>query len=109
MYKTLLLLLALSLGGLLGAADKPNIVYIMSDELAYFELSHMGNKYIETPNIDRMAAEGIRFTQALAGAPVCAPTRCTLMTGKHSGHTSVRANGGGTPMRAGEATIASML
>ena len=72
MYKTLLLLLAFCFGGLLQAADKPNIVYIMSDELAYFELSHMGNKYIETPNIDRMAAEGIRFTQALAGAPVCA-------------------------------------
>ena len=109
MYKILLLPLALCLGSNLQAAGKPNIVYIMSDELAYFELSHMGNKYLETPNIDRMAAEGIRFTQALAGAPVCAPTRCTLMTGKHSGHASVRANGGGTPMRAGETTIASML
>ena len=52
------------------AARKPNIVYIMSDELAYYELSHMGNSYIKTPNIDRFAAEGIRFTSALAGAPV---------------------------------------
>ena len=109
MHKTIFLLSTLCGCGALQAAGKPNIVYIMSDELAYFELSHMGNKYLETPNIDRMAREGIRFTQALAGAPVCAPTRCTLMTGKHSGHTSVRANGGGTPMRAGEATIASML
>ena len=109
MYRILPLLLALCLSDSLQATDKPNIVYIMADELAYFELSHMGNKYLETPNIDRMAAEGIRFTQALAGAPVCAPTRCTLMSGKHSGHTSVRANGGGTPMRAGETTIASML
>ena len=91
------------------AARKPNIVYIMSDELAYYELSHMGNSYIKTPNIDRFAAEGIRFTSALAGAPVCAPLRCNLMTGKHAGHASVRANGGGTPLRAGEPTIASML
>ncbi len=92
------------------AADPPpNIVYIMSDELAYYELSHMGNPRIRTPRIDRMAAEGIRFTQALAGAPVCAPLRCTLMTGKHAGHASVRANDGGTPLRAGEPTIASVL
>lgn len=92
------------------AADRPpNIVYIMSDELAYYELSHMGNKYIRTPTIDRMAKAGIRFTQALAGAPVCAPLRCSLMTGKHMGHASVRANDGGTPLRAEEETIASML
>ena len=69
----------------------------------------MGNPRIRTPNIDRMAAEGIRFTQALAGSPVCAPLRCNLMTGKHAGHASVRANDGGTPLRAGETTIASML
>ncbi len=87
----------------------PNIVYIMSDELAYYELSHMGNPHIRTPRIDRMAAEGIRFTQALAGSPVCAPLRCNLMTGKHAGHASVRANDGGTPLRAGEPTIASIL
>ena len=90
-------------------AERPNIVYIMSDELAYFELSHMGNSRIHTPHIDRMAAQGIRFTQALAGAPVCAPLRCNLMTGKHAGHASVRANDGGTPLRAGEPTIASAL
>jgi arylsulfatase A-like enzyme len=87
----------------------PNIVYIMSDELAYYELSHMGNPYLRTPNIDKMAEEGIRFTQALAGSPVCAPLRCNLMTGKHAGHASVRANDGGTPLRADEPTIASIL
>ncbi len=87
----------------------PNVVFIMSDELAYFELSHMGNPYIKTPRIDRMAAEGMRLTQAHAGAPVCAPLRCNLMTGKHAGHASVRANDGGTPLREGEATIASAL
>ncbi len=92
------------------AADRsPNIVYLMSDELAYYELSHMGNPYLKTPNIDQFAAEGLRFTQALAGSPVCAPLRCNLMTGKHAGHASVRANDGGTPLREGEVTIASML
>ena len=71
------------------AADrKPNIIHIVSDELGYYELSCMGNPYLRTPNLDRMAAEGVRFTQALAGSSVCAPTRCCLMTGKHSGHTS---------------------
>lgn len=91
------------------AQRQPNIVYIMSDELAYFELSHMGNTRIHTPRIDRMATAGIRFTQALAGSPVCAPLRCNLMTGKHAGHASVRVNDGGTPLRVGEPTIASML
>jgi len=90
-------------------SEKPNIVYIMVDELGYYELSCMGSPYIQTPRIDQMAAEGIRFSQALAGSSVCAPTRCVLMTGKHSGHTSVRVNGGGTPLRADEVTIATVL
>ncbi|MCA9054951.1 MAG: sulfatase-like hydrolase/transferase [Planctomycetaceae bacterium] len=93
----------------LTAADRPNIVYFMSDELGYYELSCLGNPNLKTPHIDRLASEGIRFTQCLAGSSVCAPTRCCLMTGKHSGHTSVRSNGGGTPMRAGEVTMASLL
>ena len=108
----LILLAALSASLRLQAAEtskKPNIVYIMSDELAYYEVSYMGHPLLRTPRIDRMAAEGLRFTQALAGSPVCAPLRCNLMTGKHAGHASVRANGGGTPLRAGEPTIASML
>jgi arylsulfatase A-like enzyme len=93
------------------AADdpRPNIVYIVSDELGYYEPSFMGNPNIQTPNLDRMAAEGVRFNNMLAGSSVCAPTRCCLMTGKHSGHTSVRSNGGGTPLRADEETIPSML
>ena len=82
--------------GTVRGENPPNIVYIMSDELAYFELGHMGNPYIKTPRIDQMAREGMRFTNALAGSPVCAPLRCNLMTGKHSGHASVRANDGGT-------------
>jgi arylsulfatase A-like enzyme len=102
-------LAGLSAGQVNAAENRPNIVYIMSDELAYYELSHMGNPWIRTPTIDQMAADGIRFTQALAGSPVCAPLRCNLMTGKHAGHASVRANDGGTPLRAGEPTIASVL
>ncbi len=102
--------LTLAAASLAFAAERPpNIVYIMSDELAYYELGHMGNPYLRTPNIDRFAKEGIRFTQALAGSPVCAPLRCNLMTGKHAGHASVRANDGGTPLRDGEPTIASVL
>lgn len=91
------------------AAARPNIVYIMADELGYYEPSYMGNKNIKTPRIDAIARGGIIFTQGLAGSAVCAPTRCCLMTGKHSGHTSVRTNGGGTPMRKGEVTIATTL
>jgi arylsulfatase A-like enzyme len=91
------------------AAAKPNIVYIMADELGYFELGFMGGKTIHSPNLDRMAAEGITFMNMFAGSPVCAPTRCNFLTGKHSGHASIRANGGGTPLRAEEATIASVL
>jgi len=90
-------------------ARRPNIIYIMLDELGYFELSCMGNKYLQTPNIDRMATEGMRFTQALAGAPVCAPTRSTLMTGQHMGHTTVRTNPGGVPLRADDVTVAEVL
>ena len=88
---------------------RPNIVYIMSDELAYFEVGYNGAKQLQTPRIDRMAREGMIFTNALAAAPVCAPLRACLMTGKHMGHCSVRANDGGTPLRRNEPTIASML
>ncbi|MFM9029867.1 MAG: sulfatase-like hydrolase/transferase, partial [Opitutaceae bacterium] len=91
------------------AVQRPNVVYIMADELGYFEPGYAGNPHLVTPNIDRIATEGVRFTQGMAGSAVCAPTRCCFLTGKHSGHTSVRLNGGGTPLRAGEATVASIL
>jgi arylsulfatase A-like enzyme len=91
------------------AIAKPNIIYIMIDELGYYEPSFMGNKNIQTPNVDKMATAGIRFNNIFGGSAVCAPTRCCFLTGKHSGHTSVRVNGGGTPLRADEETIASML
>lgn len=91
------------------ADTRPNIVYVVSDELGYYEPGFMGGRNIQTPHLDRLAAEGIVFRNMLAGSSVCAPTRCCLLTGKHSGHTSVRTNGGGTPLRAEEETIASLL
>lgn len=97
------------LAGFVGAAQKPNIVCIVADELGYYEPGFMGGRNIRTPNLDRMAADGLRFTNMFAGSSVCAPTRCCLMTGRHAGHASIRANGGGTPLRADEVTIASML
>jgi len=89
--------------------EAPNIVYIMMDEWGYFEWSAMGHPILETPNIDNIAAEGMRFTQLLAGGNVCAPTRSALMTGLHTGHTTVRSNGSRVPLRVGEPTLARML
>ena len=74
------------------AAQRPNIIFIMCDDMGYGDLACYGQPYISTPNIDRMASEGMRFTQAYAGAPVSAPSRATLMTGQHTGHTHVRGN-----------------
>ena len=91
------------------AGDRPNIIYLMLDEWGYFESGHMGHTELLTPNIDQFAGEGMRFTNAYAGAPVCGPTRCVLMTGLHSGHTSMRINNGYSPIRAGERTLADML
>lgn len=90
-------------------ASSPNIIYIMADELGYYEPAFMGNPNIRTPHLDKLAAEGVVFRNMFAGSSVCAPTRCCFLTGKHSGHTSVRSNGGGTPLRADEVTMASML
>jgi arylsulfatase A-like enzyme len=87
----------------------PNIVYIMSDELGYYDVGYMGNKLLRTPRIDELASQGLTFTRALAVAPICAPVRACMMKGKHMGHCSVRVNDGGTPLRADEETIASML
>lgn len=72
--------------------DLPNIIYIYADDLGYGELGCYGQKKIRTPNIDRLATEGIRFTRHYTGAPVCAPARCMLMTGKHAGHSYIRGN-----------------
>ncbi|MEM1137737.1 MAG: arylsulfatase [Bacteroidota bacterium] len=71
---------------------KPNIIFIMVDDLGYGDLGSFGQKEIKTPAIDKMAIEGTRFTHVYAGSPVCAPSRSTLMTGQHTGHTKVRGN-----------------
>ncbi|MFV0346253.1 MAG: arylsulfatase [Bacteroidales bacterium] len=71
---------------------KPNIIFILADDLGYGELGCYGQDKIETPNIDQLAAEGMKFTNFYAGAPVCAPSRCVLLTGKHLGHAYVRGN-----------------
>jgi arylsulfatase A len=98
----------------------PNIIYIYADDMGYAELGCYGQQKIKTPNLDRMAAEGMRFTQHYTGAPVCAPARCMLMTGKHGGHSYIRGNHelggfpdsaerGQLPLRAAEFTVAELL
>ena len=72
--------------------SKPNIVYILLDDAGYGDLSCYGQQKFSTPNIDRLANEGIKFTDHYSGSTVCAPTRCSLMTGVHTGHTYVRGN-----------------
>jgi uncharacterized sulfatase len=95
------------------AAVRPNIVLILADDLGYGDVGCYGQKRIQTPCIDRLAAEGIRFTQAYAGSTVCAPSRCVLMTGLHTGHCRVRGNGGATPvsqaLRPQDVTAARLL
>ncbi len=94
--------------------EKPNIIFILVDDLGWGELGCQGQKLIRTPNVDRMAAEGLRFTQFYAGATVCAPSRSVLMTGLHTGHTRVRGNAGkGNPqaqmLRDVDETVAEAL
>lgn len=92
---------------------KPNIIFIMADDLGYGELGSYGQKLIQTPVLDRMAKEGMRFTQFYAGNTVCAPSRSVLMTGRHMGHTRVRGNAGADTLaqslRAGDVTVARVL
>ncbi len=96
------------------AAERPNIIFILADDLGYGDLGSYGQKVIRTPRLDRMAAEGVRFTQFYAGATVCAPSRSVLMTGQHMGHTHVRGNASGPDMtsqslRDQDLTVAEVL
>ncbi|MFO0868945.1 MAG: arylsulfatase [Pirellulales bacterium] len=95
-------------------ASRPHLIWIMADDLGYGELGCYGQQVIQTPQLDRMAREGLRFTQFYAGATVCAPSRSVLMTGQHHGHTRVRGNAGaGNPraqaLREGDTTVATVL
>ena len=88
--------------------QQPNIIYILADDLGYGDLGCFGQERIKTPNLDRMAAEGMRLTQHYAGSTVCAPSRCCLMTGKHTGHCTVRGNVD-VLIKPGEITVAKVL
>lgn len=88
----LALALATGFAGPVRADGRPNIVFILCDDLGYGDVGAYGQKKIRTPHVDRLAAEGMRFTQHYAGNNVCAPSRCVLMTGKHPGHAFIRDN-----------------
>ena len=102
------------------AKPKPNIIYIYADDLGYGELGSYGQRKIKTPNLDKLAKEGIRFTKHYTSTPVCAPARCMLLTGRHGGHSFIRGNyemggfpddkeGGQMPLPEGTVTIAKVL
>lgn len=99
---------------LVAAVKTPNIIFVLADDLGYGDLGCYGQREIQTPRLDRMAAEGMRFTQFYAGATVCAPSRSVLMTGQHGGRTRVRGNGPGKTGRGQElrdedVTVAEVL
>ncbi len=119
---------ALALAGTAGCSGlrsrRPNIILIVADDLGYAELGCYGQKKIRTPVIDRLAAGGMRFTRHYAGSPVCAPSRCVLLTGRHTGHAWIRDNDemgergdvwhdpaleGQRPLPAGTVTIGTLL
>lgn len=96
------------------AARPPNIIFILADDLGYGDLSSYGQTQFRTPHIDRLAEQGMRFTQHYAGAPVCAPSRSALLTGQHTGHTYIRGNKevrpeGQEPLPAGTRTFVATL
>lgn len=96
------------------AQERPNLIWIMADDLGYGDLGCYGQQVIATPSLDRMAREGLRFQQFYAGATVCAPSRSVLMTGQHHGHTRVRGNAGAKnpkaqALRDGDVTVAKVL
>ncbi|AHF16282.1 arylsulfatase [Niabella soli] len=84
--------LLISCCAVVAAQQRPNVIYIYADDLGYGELGCYGQQKIKTPNLDKMAGEGIRFTRHYSGTPVCAPARCMLLTGKNGGHSYIRGN-----------------
>lgn len=104
---------ALSAAPLIARAQsksKPNLLFILADDLGYGDLGCYGQKRITTPNLDRLASEGMLFHQAYSGSTVCAPSRCSLMTGKHTGHTRVRGNvKPEVPLTATDRTVAELF
>lgn len=107
--RKILALLILTVAGVLHAqSDMPNIVYILADDLGYGDLGCFGQETLKTPNLDRMAAEGLKFTRHYSGSTVCAPSRCVLLTGLHTGNCSIRGNQGGQ-LPDDEVTVAHLL
>ncbi len=90
------------------SGDKPNIIYIMADDLGYGDLGCYGQTWIKTPHIDRLARNGMKFTDFYAGSTVCAPSRCVLMTGLHTGHCFIRGNGKDN-LRPEDITVAEVI
>jgi arylsulfatase A-like enzyme len=91
------------------APRRPSIIYILADDLGYGDLSCYGQTKFATPNLDKMAREGIRFTSAYAGSTVCSPSRAAMMLGQHTGHLNIRGNTTPTTLLAGEVTVAEVL
>jgi arylsulfatase A-like enzyme len=98
-------LLTANLGAPAAAAKRPNVVFVIADDLGYGDLGCYGQTKIRTPNIDRLAAEGMRFTAHYSGCNVCAPSRCVLMTGQHPGHAYIRDNRGGLAGQEGQEPV----
>ena len=90
-------------------SERPNILLIQADDLGYGDLSAYGQTRFRTPSLDRLAKEGMRFTQYYAGSTVCAPSRAALMTGLHMGHATVRGNNPRVPLRPEDVTVAEVL
>ena len=90
-------------------ADAPNLLLIQADDLGYGDLSVYGQTRFQTPVLDRLAREGMRFTQYYAGSTVCAPSRAALMTGLHMGHAAVRGNSPRVPLGPNDVTVADVL
>ncbi|MCV6605678.1 MAG: sulfatase-like hydrolase/transferase, partial [Porticoccaceae bacterium] len=104
-----------AVGASLDNSTRPNIIYILADDLGYGDLGSYGQRRIRTPSLDRMASEGMRFTSHYAGSTVCGPSRASLLTGLHTGHSPIRGNpkwtASGQPvdLSAGDITLAKVL
>ena len=114
MRTTLLFLFTLLVSTPLQAADRPNVIFILADDLGYRELGSFGQKLIRTPHLDKLAAQGMKLTQHYCGNAVCAPSRCVLMTGKHPGHAWIRSNKadppeGQEPILSEEVTLGELM
>ncbi|PWJ57966.1 arylsulfatase A-like enzyme [Dyadobacter jejuensis] len=113
-FHLLTVLALVNIGAQAQSNQKPNIIYILADDLGYGDLSCYGQQKFSTPNIDKLAKQGIRFTQHYSGSSVCAPSRSSLMTGQHTGHTPIRGNKeakpeGQVPLPGKAETIAEVL